>query len=211
MQYYKKRQQVYRLYRGRLKRHATNIPKGVLSGVKVIAPCLIIPVFLTLPARAALGTTATLTGNSITSISMADHLLISRVEFECWPHNTNEFNTKIKIWIYNPTNTDIQIEDWYVESSEERLLTFHHHTIRAHHSFQQTVHLDVGLHFAGDFLLLFNTKDEPVDAISWGSNTVYLNPSLPPLAPDTTTIFSRSSLITDTNTAADWTMSTSPH
>jgi len=65
-----------------------------------------------------------------------------------------------------------------------------------------------GLANGGDMVWLENTASTTVDAVSWGSNTTAFNPSVP-ASPDGNSIM-RTSLTTDTDTAADWADSATP-
>lgn len=166
---------------------------------------------IAVPARAALFSQATLAGNTIAAVAGAPvgHVLLRRIEFGCSLDNNDQVNKLPGIIMHNPTDEDIDTGGWYIQSNEGRLLTFRPRTaFDAHDDYDIQPDLVNGVQYGGDFLALFDSFGTLVDAISWGTDTTYLNPPLP----DTQggTIFRRVDLVVGTNTAADWAVSVAP-
>jgi signal peptidase len=180
------------------------------AGTKLAAFVVVMVLSVVVPVKAALQSEATLSDNSITTVpqSPAAHIMLRRVEFECSFDNTELVNKLPGIIMHNPTGEDINTSGWYIESSAGRIVTFPSVTFfDAHDDFDIEPDLQAGVNYAGDFLALFDANGNLVDAISWGTDTTYLNPALP--GTKTGTVFRRVGLIFDTNTAVDWAVSVS--
>jgi signal peptidase I len=158
------------------------------------------------PAHAGLLSQATLTRNTIT-VSAAKHILLRRIEFECAQDNNGLVNKLPGILLYNPTSADINTGGWYLLSSAGRVVTFPGKTVfDSHDNYDIEPDLKAGIKYSGDFLALFDNTGKLIDAISWGTDTSYLNPSLPGIHDGH--IFRRINIV-DTNTTADWAVSVS--
>lgn len=200
---YYKSQQPYRLTNARLRKRGMSGKQKAGLLVKTLVLCLTIGVAVTVTARAALFSTATLADNSIIAGENIEHPLLRRVVFNCSLDNTEIVNKLPEIFIFNPSSSDIPTGGWYIESSRGRLVTFPAQTVfDSNADFDIEPDLQDGVSYTGDFMALFNSQGELVDAISWGDDTTYLNPSLPGISDGTE--FRRLSTVFDTNTAADW-------
>lgn len=178
----------------------------IVAGAKVVACCVAIAGLVVVPARAALESGATLTGNSITAQAPVDHIVLRRVVFECSLDNTEIVNKLPEIIMYNPTTEDINTGGWYIESSQGRVITFRAQTVfDARDDYDIEPDLQAGVRYGGDFLALFDNTGKLVDAISWGTDTTYLNPALP--GTQDGTVFRRVDLLLDRDIAADWAVS----
>ncbi len=192
---------------GRTRQHKN--PRSVyLAAGKLLLVCLVGSLLIVIPARAALFSQTALVGNSITAVkqTLADHILLRRVEFECSRDNTRQRNKLPSIIMHNPTAQDTKTGGWYIESSGGRLVTFRPQTIfDAHDDYDIEPDLKAGVQYQGDFLALFDATGKLVDAISWGTDTTYLNPPLP--GTQDGTVFRRVDLKFETKTVADWSVS----
>jgi signal peptidase I len=176
--------------------------------LKGVGLTLAAAVLCSVPAFAFLSSSVTLTDSSLSitvPINNANHVLFRKIEFECSASNSNELSKLLAFSIHNSSNVDVDLDGWYVESSEGRVLTISRGTpFRPGRILTREVRLEVGVHYQGDFLALYKANGELVDALSWGSNTAHFNPSLPALVANTTTVFTRMSLTNDTNAMVDW-------
>ncbi len=69
-----------------------------------------------------------------------------------------------------------------------------------------------GLGNAGDMVTLFDeVASSTIDAVSWGNNTTAFSPSVPVVEVNAGHSIARTSVTTDTNTAADWVERTVPN
>jgi signal peptidase I len=201
--YYRK-QQPYVLFGRHMERreprHSRQKTAGVSLAIMIIGLGVLTPI-----AHAALQSTATLTGNSISAFSpaAASHILIRRVDFECSRDNTNTLNKLPSILFYNPANTDTPTGNWYLQSSNGRIMTFRPQTVfDSKDNYDIEPDLKAGLKYTGDYLALFDSSGKLVDAVSWGNDTTYLNPSLPGISDGTQ--FRRLNTVFDTDTSGDW-------
>lgn len=204
-----KKMQPYRIL-GR-EPHRLNVTgkQRVVAGTKVAACCVVIAGLVAGPARAALESGATLTGNSITAQAPVDHIVLRRVMFECSLDNTEIVNKLPEIIMYSPTTGNISTGGWYIESGQGRIVTFRAQTVfDAHDNYDIEPDLQAGVRYDGDFLALFDNTGKLVDAISWGTDTTYLNPALPGMQDGT--VFRRVDLLLDRDVAADWAVSVTP-
>jgi signal peptidase I len=182
--------------------------------IKGVGLTLVAAVLCSVPTFAFLSSSATLTDSSLSitaPANNANHVLFRKIEFECSasnsnePSNSNELSKLLAFSIHNSSNIDVDLDGWYVESSEGRVLTISRGTpFRPGRLLTREVRLGVGVHYRGDFLALHKATGELVDALSWGTDTTYFNPTLPALSPNTTTQFTRTSLTDDTDTMLDW-------
>ncbi len=210
-----KAQQPYlsREAQAKLNAQQKSLAKQAANGVKLSAFFILLSLFAALPARAALMSTATLAGNTISTAqgptappNLENQIVLRRVEFHCSDDNTDIENKLPEIFIYNPTNEDINTGGWYLQSRAGRLVTFPGKTLfDSRDTFDVEPDLTDGLRYTGDYLAIFNADGELIDSISWGDDTSYLNPPLP--VPADGTNFRRLDLVNDTNTAADWAVS----
>jgi signal peptidase len=201
---YYKTQGIYRLA-GRGYRRGKRA--GSLAwGAPALAICLVAGLAIMPPARAALSTTATLTGSTISGHRAVPHIMIRELAFECSLDNTGTANRLPGILFYNPTTADINTGGWYVQSSGGRLVTFPAKTVfDAKDNYDIEPDLRGGINYAGDYLALFDASGHVVDAISWGTDTTYLNPAL--VGGQAGTALRRVSLTLDTDRAVDWAVS----
>ncbi|HEV7454557.1 MAG TPA: hypothetical protein VGO07_04840, partial [Candidatus Saccharimonadales bacterium] len=210
---YYKTQQVYRMPGRSLWhfRHSGPLPHDRLAlGMKTVMAGAVAGLLIAIPAQAALTSTATLTGSSIATARIAPltHILFRSVAFECSLDNTVTANKLPGILLYNPGKTDTPTGNWYIQSSKGRVVTFRPQTVfDAKDDYDIEPDLKTGINYAGDYLALFDNTGKVVDAISWGTDTTYLNPALPGTLAGTT--FRRVTLVTDTDSAADWAVSVS--
>lgn len=181
------------------------------AGAKLSIFFMVIALAIAIPVKAALFSEAILVGNTITTVprTQADNILLRRVEFGCTLDNTDQVNKLPEIVMHNPTDQDKNTGNWYIESSEGRLVTFRPQTIfDSHDDYDIQPDLLAGVRYEGDFLALFDSTGTLIDAISWGTDTTYLNPTLP--GTQERTVFRRIDLVFDTNTAVDWSVSVAP-
>ncbi|MET0779539.1 MAG: signal peptidase I [Candidatus Saccharimonadales bacterium] len=209
---YYKTQQVYRMPgRGLRLRRSSSMPHDRLAlGLKTITAGAVAGLLIIVPAHAALTSTATLMGSSIAATRTAPltHILFRSVAFECSLDNTGTANKLPGILLYNPGKTDTPTGNWYIQSSKGRVVTFRPQTVfDAQDDYDIEPDLKTGINYAGDYLALFDSAGKVVDAISWGTDTTYLNPALPGTLAGAT--FRRVTLVTDTDGAADWAVSVS--
>jgi signal peptidase I len=178
------------------------------AGAKLSVFLVVIALAVAIPVKAALLSEAVLVGNTISTIpgTAPDNILLRRVEFECTLDNTEQVNKLPGIIMHNPTDRDKNTGNWYIESSEGRLVTFRPQTVfDSHDDYDIQPDLLAGVHYEGDFLALFDSTGTLVDAISWGTDTTYMNPTLP--GTQDRTVFRRIDLVFDTDTAVDWSVS----
>jgi signal peptidase I len=210
-QYYRT-QQIYRLAGAKIHLRLPK-PSGsgggkkpFIAGAQTVGLCLAISLAIAVPVHAAIRNTATMTGNSIATAEQVNHILMRRVEFQCASDNTNQVNKLPEIFFYNPTDADIRTGGWYLESGNGRILTLPNKTVfDAKDIYDIEPDLQAGVKYDGDFLALFDNTGKLVDAISWGTDTTYLNPSLPGIQDGS--VFRRFSLVFDTDRAVDWAVS----
>jgi signal peptidase len=209
MRHYKKLQP-YRLPGREMRQRKLTNKQRLVAGTKMMLFGVVMVAAVVVPVRAALMSQATLSDNRITAVPrVAEHILLRRVVFECSLDNTALVNKLPEIIMHNPTDEDIPTGGWYIESSAGRIVTFPPSTFfDAHDDFDIEPDLQEGVNYTGDFLALFDSSNNLVDAISWGTDTTYLNPSLP--GTQDGTVFRRFGLIFDTDTAVDWAVSISP-
>ncbi|MGC1177411.1 MAG: signal peptidase I [Candidatus Saccharimonadales bacterium] len=206
---YYKSQQPYKLPGRHGARRASAGRRHAKTGLAGVVLCLGLATFVALPARAALMSTATLKGNSISITAQVKHVLIRRVEFECSLDNTHAVNRLPSILFYNPTSKDMPTGGWYLQSSSGRIVTFRPQTVfDAKDDYDIEPDLKAGLNYTGDYLALFNATGHLVDAVNWGSDTTYLHPSLPGIGDGT--VFRRLTTALDTDTIADWAVTVEP-
>lgn len=204
-----KKMQPYRVAGRKPRAQKITGKQRIIAGTKLAAFCVVVGAAVVVPARAALESRATLTGNSITAQALADHILLRRVVFECSLDNTEIVNKLPEIIMYNPTTQDINTGGWYIESSQGRIVTFRPQTVfDARDDYDIEPDLQAGVRYDGDFLALFDNTGKLVDAISWGTDTTYLNPALP--GTQDGTVFRRVGLLFDRDIAADWAVSVTP-
>jgi signal peptidase I len=207
---YYKQQEGYRMP-GREARRSRRMSSGTWAlGAKALAICAVAGLVVAIPAQAALTTTATLSGNTIATARTAPltHIVLRSVAFECSLDNNGVVNKLPGILLYNPGKTDTPTGNWYIQSSKGRVVTFRPQTVfDAHDDYDIEPDLKAGINYAGDYLALFDNTGKLVDAISWGTDTTYLNPALPGTLAGS--LFRRISLVTDTDGAVDWAVSVS--
>lgn len=188
-------------------------PRKAAPVVKGLGLIVAAGVLCAVPTFALLSSSATLTDSSLTiaaPATNANHVLFRKIEFECSAQNSDEVSRLVAFSIHNSSSEDVDIDGWYVESSEGRVLTYSRGTLfRSGRLVTREVRLELGVHYQGDFLALYNASGELVDALSWGTNTTHFNPALPALSPNTTTTFTRMSLATDTDSLVDWSITSS--
>jgi signal peptidase I len=184
--------------------------KRAAAGVSLLVFCFGLAIIVP-QVQAALLSRATLSGNHITASSVAatNHILIRLVDFECSLDNTGQVNKLPSILFYNPTNKDISTGGWYLQSSNGKIVTFRPQTVfDAKSDYDIEPDLKAGVKYTGDFLALFDKSGNLVDAVSWGTDTSYLNPPLPGISDGT--VFRRLNTVFDTNTTADWAVTVNP-
>jgi signal peptidase len=207
--YYQK-QQPYIMPGRRTRKRNLRHGHQTIAGSALVIIILGLAVGLSPSVQAALQSKATLTGNRINASApvTTSHILIRRVDFECSLDNTNNVNKLPSILFYNPTKKDISTGGWYLESSKGRIVTFRPQTVfDAKDNYDIEPDLKAGLKYTGDFLALFDKSGNLVDAVSWGTDTSYLNPSLPGISDGTA--FRRLNLVFDTDTSTDWAVTAS--
>lgn len=200
--------QPYRVHGRKTIKQPLTGKQRVAVGAKMMMFFAVLVIAVAIPVKAALISEATLVGNRLTAIPppLAENILLRRVEFGCTLDNTGQVNKLPEIFMHNPTGLDKNTGNWYIESSEGRLVTFRPQTIfDAHDDYDIQPDLLAGVHYEGDFLALFDNTGKLVDAISWGNDTTYMNPTLP--GTQEKTVFRRIDLVFDTNTAVDWSVS----
>lgn len=164
------------------------------------------------PVIAALTTTASLSGNTITSVvpptppisGVDTDVVLQRLKFTCAESNTEELNKTPGIRIYNHGTGNVDISGWYFTSLNGVIATVPANTVLAPNT---SLNFDpvyaAGLNYDGDFLRLFNDTGEQIDGISWGNNTSEFNPSLPAKEGDWR-YHRRPPISQSESTAADW-------
>ncbi len=206
---YYKSVQGYRLFGHRIRTKVSGNKKKILAGVKVTVFLAILTLPFAQIAHAALMSSATFTSNTINTAlapTPASGILLRRVEFHCSDDNTATANYLPEIFIYNTTRTDKPVGNWYMKSSAGVVATFRPQTVfDSRDNYDIEPDLRNGLSYSGDYLALFDSQNNLIDAISWGTDQTYLNPSL--VSPVVGTVFRRVQLVTDTDTAADWAVS----
>jgi signal peptidase I len=184
--------------------------KGLLAfktfGLVMVAGSLIY-----LPVSAMLSTSAVLGGNTITTIPItpqpSQQVLFRQITLRCSVNNASEItNIRPEIVLYNPTKENINIGNWTLRDNSGTIITFPNGQIlKKKHKLKVTPLLVDGLQYAGDNLRLFNSVSQPVDALSWGSDTSAFNPSI--TTPKEGTRLKRKQPKLDTNTSSDWRVS----
>ncbi len=130
-------------------------------------------------------------------------ILLRTIEFKCALDNTKTENRLPEIVMYNAGDLAQITGGWYLMSSSGRVLAFPNNTVFDPRSnFEIEPDLRTGLKYTGDFLALYNSTGDLIDAVSWGADTTHMNPALPQTEDGTK--WRRLDLVTDTNTAADW-------
>jgi signal peptidase I len=154
--------------------------------------------------KAALNSTATLTGNTIAATApVTPKVLIWRVNLPGAPGVDTSFQPII--YLYNPVRGTVpDIEGWRLESSSGLVFGFRGPTPLYPRNRFFDVHAGPSgiLHPSGDYLVLKDKAGNIVDSLSWGTNTSQLNPAIPSLTTKMDVL--RNDPAIDTNTAADW-------
>lgn len=163
---------------------------------------------VTMPAWAQLFDSATLAGNTISVLNEVEQptVLLRRLVFTCSISNTNQVNRKPEIDMYNLTKGNVDISGWYLRSSSGEVMTFPPSSmILRKRTIRINPYLEQGLKYNGDYLALYDANNRLVDAISWGTDTTFLNPALP--TSQAGMRFKRVPKRVDTNSADDWNVS----
>ncbi|HSE60711.1 MAG TPA: signal peptidase I [Candidatus Saccharimonadales bacterium] len=153
--------------------------------------------------QAAITGSATLTNNSITAVAPTPKVLIWRVNFPGAPDADVSFQPIT--YLYNPNRGTVpDLEGWRLESSSGLVFGFRGPTpLYAKNKFFDVHSGPSGkLLVKGDYLVLKDKAGNVVDAISWGTDTTYLNPAIQGIT--TRKDILRNDPAIDTNSAADW-------
>jgi signal peptidase I len=184
---------------------------GIVDGLGVLLVGVLIASTVG-TTQAALTSTAALTGNTISSTGsvtpppeppQTDRVLIWRVNFPGAPNADTSFQPII--YLYNPVaGTVPDLEGWRLESSSGLVFGFRGPTPLYPRNRFFDVHSGPSgkLLTTGDFLVLKDKAGNVVDAISWGTDTSKLSPSIQGIT--TRKDILRNDPAVDTNTAADW-------
>jgi signal peptidase I len=185
--------------------------------VRALLPVLFMPLVLTVPAVAALQTSASLAGTTIQTIATQPnpgptppptgpperHVTISEVNLPCadgqLPATPNP-----TIVLYNPRWQAVDISGWQLKHAAGTLRTIPPSTSLAADEFY-TVALDnvpEGLQHASDRVTVYDTAGQRVDGLSWGNDTSEINPAL--ATPTIGTKFLRLNPMTDSDQPSDW-------
>jgi signal peptidase len=189
-------------------------PKRPLVGGLSVAFALLFGGLLVSPTFASIESEATLDQNVISTIATPPsqpeaRLLLERIAF---PKPTHYRHHDKWEWRKDPPTITLyatkqwkklDLRGWSLESGAGTLYTFQGNKWK--HLDERTIHIKLkqtqSLTIAGDFLILKNASGSMIDAISWGANTTYLNPSIQGVDPGT--LLKRIRHL-DTDSAADW-------
>jgi signal peptidase I len=191
------------------KRHLPWATAAKLTFAVIAASMLVI-----VPANAELQDTVSLSPNTLVVASTVPpeptepaDIVFRRVTLNCSVNNTSQEAVEPSFMLFNTTRENLDLTGWHIDDNTGPIHTFAPGTVLKR---QNVLDFDViipttdpgGLQFAGDRLVLMDATNNPVDGLSWGSDTSQLNPSLPAMTDPT--VLNRYSPTTDSNTAADW-------
>ena len=181
---------------------------GTMAVILVASALLAVPV-----SQAALNTSATLTGNSISTAAIeppeppepgTGQVLFRKLTLRCSLDNTLTANKRPQIVLYNTERRDtVDVSGWKIADNSGVIVTLPANTlIKRAHKLTITPLLSNGLDYAGDRLILQNSAGQNIDTLSWGTDTSQFNPSIAGVTAGTKA--KRFPVRTDTNTATDW-------
>lgn len=183
-------------------RSAKRIKPRILDGLSVfLVGALIVATVGT--TQAAITSSVTLTNNTISAVAPAPKVLIWRVNLPGAPDADVSFQPIT--YLYNPTRGTVpDLEGWRLESSSGLVFGFNGPTPLYPRNKFFDVHSGPSgkLLTKGDYLVLKDRAGNVVDALSWGTDTTYLNPSIQGVT--TRKDILRNDPATDTNAASDW-------
>lgn len=157
-----------------------------------------------------------------------DHLLISEVYYEVASTTAGSEQNNEWIEVYNGTGSAINLQGWSTGTlsasssviANSAVIQPGAYAVIAASTTPAGIPGGVtvivlnsalnagGLANGGDAVFLRNASNAVVDAVSWGSNTDAFNPSVSAVADGSSII--RSSVLSDSNAASDWTGDTTP-
>jgi hypothetical protein len=200
--------------------HSPGILRNLGQLAIYLIPIGVLALSVAAPAYAALNTTTTLSGNTISTAALPEppepepggegQILFREVRFRCMVDNQNTESLRPEIRLYNPGDDDVDVSNWRVDDATSTVANIPvGTTLKSIHKLKLKPLLTAGngLLYAGDNLRLFNAQNELVDSLSWGSDTSQFNPSIP--APAEGYRFRRQPPKQDNNTAAEWITHTS--
>lgn len=205
-EYYKSSEPYFVNENARLRRLGRSKKNKGAMAIKSVVVALLCTVLVYVPTQAALSTSATLTGTTITTVNtqtVGAGVLFRRVTMRCSYDNTATANKRPEIILYNSTNKNVNIGGWKISDNNGVIVTFPNGKIlKKKHALTVTPFLTNGLQYSGDKLKIVNATGQPVDGLSWGTDTSELNPSI--LASEEGTRLKRKKPKVDTNSASDW-------
>lgn len=194
--------------------------KRLIGRMGMILVPLVLGATLTMPTLSELTTDADLAGNTISTLPIAPpspppntepHVIFQQIDFprnktkhkHWWKHGNH--TNPVSLSLYSPKRWKrVDVSGWTISSSSGQLYRFKGNKITRH---QHGRELDIELkkypklNLAGDFLVLKNATGTIIDAISWGTDTTYLNPSIQNIRPGDDIRRKRHK---DTDRASDW-------
>lgn len=205
-EYYRKTQPYFASKAVQLRSIHRRKKNKVLLAFKSLGLVMVIASLVYIPTHAALLTTATLSGNTISTANLPQaqqQVLFRQLTFRCSADNVATANNRPEIVLYNPTKDNINIGGWQLRDNSGVIVTFPAGQIlKKKHKLKVTPLLVDGLQYSGDNLELVTATAQPVDGLSWGTDVSELNPSIEPAEEGTR--FKRKKPKVDTNVASDW-------
>jgi signal peptidase I len=138
----------------------------------------VISVLVALPVLAAKQSTATLTGNTISTAGSSEpeppeppqggegDVTLRRAFVAC--EGDADEATHVQLILYNATDEPINMSGWYIQSGANKLITFPDETMILGRSlFDAEGPIVEGISYSSGNLKLFNTENEQIDEHSW--------------------------------------------
>lgn len=169
---------------GKKFRHRSTKVKTI-GFLKSLGFCVVAGTLIVLPTQSAFSSSVVLQANTISTSSAANQptdILLRVIRFQCSPDNTAAQSRLVEVLLFNRSSADISAAGWYIESSAGRVATFGQNTsfdARDNYDIEPDLAAAQGVNYSGDYLALFDQNGQVVDAVSWGTDTSYLNPNLP--------------------------------
>lgn len=168
-----------------------------------------------------------------TNRKIKQNIVINEVHYDVDDSHGSERNSQNDEWVelYNNSNIPVNLKNWKLVDNNSEQAISHRNVWLPPHSFaviakaaqtwtywgipSDTVKIELGgnigngLDNDGDRIILKNSLDEEIDAVSWGSDTTAFTPSVPDVIDGHS--IARNPVGHDTDVAADWADVTNPN
>ncbi len=156
---------------------------GIVLLLPMVGFALAAPTFAQMHAEADItGNTIATKAAPITPPTPAPKVLLQQVDFPWDTETRHRTVDPVAITLYSTTRwKKMDISGWTIANSSGVLYTFDGTKATCHEKGRQLevqLQRSQTLSVTGDFLVLKDTSGQTIDAISWGANTSYLNPSI---------------------------------